>query len=44
VINYGGATFGSRTQGEVALLPRETCDDCHASGGSKSVDMAHDMK
>jgi len=43
VLNYGGATFGDRTQAEVALRPRETCDDCHASGGFKSVDIVHGL-
>jgi OmcA/MtrC family decaheme c-type cytochrome len=50
VINFGGATFGDRTQADVTTvpsstsLPRETCDDCHASGGSKSVDIVHGQK
>ncbi len=44
VVNFGGAIFGTRTQAQVAGLPRETCDDCHASGGSKSVDMVHGQK
>ncbi len=45
VINYGGATFGDKTQAGVAALPRETCDDCHAVGiGSKSVDIIHGLK
>ena len=44
VINFGGATFGDRTQAEIALQPGETCDDCHASGGSKDVDIVHGLK
>jgi OmcA/MtrC family decaheme c-type cytochrome len=44
VINFGGATFGDKTQAAVAALPRETCDDCHASGGSKSVNLVHGLK
>ena len=44
VTNFGGANFGTKTQAEVAALPRETCDDCHASGGSKSVDIVHGQK
>ncbi len=44
VLNFGGATFGTRTQADVsAVLPRETCDDCHASGGFKSVDIVHGL-
>jgi OmcA/MtrC family decaheme c-type cytochrome len=50
VQNFGGGTFGDRTQADVSTvpsstsLPRETCDDCHASGGSKSVDIVHGQK
>jgi OmcA/MtrC family decaheme c-type cytochrome len=50
VQNFGGGTFGDRTQADVSTvpsstsLPRETCDDCHASGGSKSVDLVHGQK
>ena len=51
VINYGGATYGTRTQADVGTLlpvvtavPRESCDDCHASGGAKSVDLVHGQK
>ncbi len=51
VQNFGGGTFGDRTQADVTStvpsstsLPRETCDDCHASGGSKSVDIVHGQK
>jgi OmcA/MtrC family decaheme c-type cytochrome len=44
VLSFGGAVFGTRTQAQVAGLPRETCDDCHASGGSKSVDLVHGLK
>ena len=51
VINYGGATFGTRTQTDVGTLlpvatavPRESCDDCHGSGGFKSVDIIHGLK
>jgi len=38
-----GASFGDKTQADVAL-PRESCDDCHASGGVKSVDTVHGQK
>jgi OmcA/MtrC family decaheme c-type cytochrome len=44
VINFGGAAFGDKTQADIAAAPRETCDDCHASGGSKSVDIVHGQK
>ncbi|MEI6601309.1 MAG: hypothetical protein WCN21_12580, partial [Comamonadaceae bacterium] len=44
VTNYGGASFGTKTQAQVAAAPRETCDDCHASGGFKSVDFVHGQK
>jgi len=44
VIQFGGATFGDKTQAAVALLPRETCDDCHTNGGSKNVDIDHGQK
>lgn len=43
VSNFGGATFGLKTQADAAL-PRESCDDCHASGGVKSVDTVHGQK
>jgi OmcA/MtrC family decaheme c-type cytochrome len=42
-----GSSFGNLTQGAVAGLtgsaavPRETCNDCHASGGFKGVDIVH---
>jgi len=44
VIQFGGATFGDKTQAQVAGLPRETCDDCHTNGGSKNVDIVHNQK
>ena len=51
VVNFGGGTFGTRTQADIGallpaanVLPRETCDDCHASGGTKSVDIVHGLK
>lgn len=44
VASFGGASFGDKTQAQIAGLPRETCDDCHASGGSKSVDLVHGQK
>lgn len=43
VTSYGGASFGDKTQAEVAQ-PRESCDDCHASGGVKPVATAHGQK
>ena len=44
VINFGGASFGDRTQAGLASVPRESCDDCHASGGFKTVDLVHGQK
>ncbi|MDR3368968.1 MAG: OmcA/MtrC family decaheme c-type cytochrome [Rhodoferax sp.] len=47
VTSFGGATWGNNNQGVVAgltgytALPRETCNDCHASGGFKGVDIVH---
>lgn len=41
VASFGGAAFGNKTQAGIAALPRETCDDCHASGGFKGVDLVH---
>jgi OmcA/MtrC family decaheme c-type cytochrome len=43
VTEFGGATFGTKTQAEVAALPRETCNDCHANGGTKNVDIVHGL-
>jgi OmcA/MtrC family decaheme c-type cytochrome len=42
--SFAGATFGTATRTAVAALPRETCDDCHASGGVKGVDLVHGQK
>jgi hypothetical protein len=41
VTSFGLASFGNLTQ-----LGRgtETCDDCHASGGFKGVDIVHGLK
>ena len=44
VATAGGSVFGERSQGQLLGLPRETCDDCHASGGFKSVDAVHGQK
>ncbi|MEI8324767.1 MAG: OmcA/MtrC family decaheme c-type cytochrome [Betaproteobacteria bacterium] len=44
VVSFGGGTFGDKTQAQIAAAPRETCDDCHASGGFKSVDLVHGQK
>ena len=41
VTAFGGSAFGNKTQAQIAALPRETCDDCHASGGFKGVDIVH---
>jgi OmcA/MtrC family decaheme c-type cytochrome len=44
VTSFGGATFGDNTQAGVAGKARETCDDCHSSGGFKGVDTVHGQK
>jgi hypothetical protein len=44
VTSFGGAAFGSKSQAEIALLPKETCDDCHSSGGFMAVDTVHGQK
>jgi OmcA/MtrC family decaheme c-type cytochrome len=44
VTSFGGATFGDKTQAQIAAAPRETCDDCHAPGGFKGVDLVHGQK
>ena len=41
VTTFGFASFGNQTQ---AGRPTETCDDCHASGGFKGVDLVHGQK
>lgn len=41
VVQAGGSTYGTLTQSVIAGMPRETCDDCHASGGVKGVDIVH---
>ena len=44
VTSFGGASWGNMTQAQVAALPRETCNDCHAPGGFKGVDIVHGLK
>jgi OmcA/MtrC family decaheme c-type cytochrome len=44
VTSFGGASFGDKTQAQIAAAPRETCDDCHAPGGFKGVDLVHGQK
>jgi OmcA/MtrC family decaheme c-type cytochrome len=41
VTSFGGAVFGDQSQSALSLLPRETCDDCHAPGAFKGVDVVH---
>ncbi len=43
VTTFGNASFGNRTQAQ-SLLTRETCTDCHASGGFKGVDIVHGLR
>ena len=44
VTSFGGASFADKSQGQIGSLPRETCDDCHASGLFKGVDIVHGQK
>jgi OmcA/MtrC family decaheme c-type cytochrome len=44
VIQFGGAAFGDKSQFDIAMAPRETCDDCHTNGGAKNVDIDHGQK
>jgi OmcA/MtrC family decaheme c-type cytochrome len=44
VTSFGGSAVGDKTQAQIAALPKETCEDCHASGGFKGVDTVHDQK
>ena len=44
VTSFGGSAFGNKTQGQIAGLPRETCNDCHSPGGFKGVDIVHGQK
>lgn len=39
----GNASFGNLTQG-VVMARKESCDDCHSSGGFKGVDIVHGQK
>lgn len=38
------AFFGTKTQGEIAGMPAEGCNDCHAPGARKAVDLVHGQK
>ena len=44
VIGAGGSSFGTRSQGQMLLDPRETCDDCHAPGLRLGVDLVHGQR
>jgi len=44
VTSFGGSSFGNLSQGQIAGLPRETCNDCHSPGGFKGVDVVHGQK
>ena len=47
VTSFGGASFGDKAQIGDATHPartQETCDDCHAPGGFKGVDIVHGQK
>jgi cytochrome c553 len=45
-LNIGdpGAVFGTQTQADLVGLPKETCNDCHAPGARKAVDLVHGQK
>lgn len=38
------AAFGDKTQAQIYGLPKEGCQDCHASGKFKGVDTVHGQK
>jgi hypothetical protein len=40
----GGSSFATRTQGQMFLDAKETCDDCHASGQRLGVDVVHGQR
>ena len=42
--SFGGSKFGDATQTSYLAGPKETCDNCHAPGGVKAVDLAHGLK
>jgi len=43
-INVGGASFGTKTQGDVlAGGVFEACDGCHEPGAFKGIDVAHGL-
>lgn len=44
VTAFGGSAFGDKSQAQIAAMPRETCNDCHASGGFMGVDIVHGQK
>jgi OmcA/MtrC family decaheme c-type cytochrome len=41
VTSFGGSSFGNKTQAQIAAQASETCNDCHAPGGFKGVDIVH---
>ena len=43
VASFGNASFSTRTQAQ-SMLTQEVCDDCHASGSFKGVDIVHGQK
>jgi OmcA/MtrC family decaheme c-type cytochrome len=43
VTSFGSASFANRSQKD-SLMTQETCDDCHAPGGFKGVDLIHGQK
>jgi OmcA/MtrC family decaheme c-type cytochrome len=40
VTSFGSSSFGDRAQGS---RPQETCNDCHAPGGFRGVDIVHGL-
>ncbi len=44
VTSFGGSSFGNLTQTGYLSAVRESCDDCHAPGAFKGVDVVHNQK
>jgi OmcA/MtrC family decaheme c-type cytochrome len=42
--SFGGSSYGDRTRAQVFSSPAETCNDCHAPGGFRGVDIVHGQK
>jgi OmcA/MtrC family decaheme c-type cytochrome len=42
--SFGGSSYGDKTRAQVFSSPAETCNDCHAPGGFRGVDIVHGQK